>query len=128
MGMAAAVFFMKDDGAGLVAETQLSLDFFNSRFKDIDWYVCIGRRVEAQREEILCAFGAQGYGLCLFERSDQVLHQEAAHVMNSHMLIVACVQEMPRQIATIATLIADKDQDLRPSAVSSRERISRMQV
>ena len=96
VGVSPGMFLMEGDGAGLAGETERSLDLFTSCFKNSNRHICICRRVEAQREEILCAFGAQRYRFCFFACADQVLHQEPSHVMNTHVLIVACIQQMHR--------------------------------
>ena len=50
MRMPPAIFFVKNDGAGLIFKAKLPFYLCNGGFEGIGWNVLVARRIQAERE------------------------------------------------------------------------------
>ena len=122
------ILFVEDDGAGLTFQTELCFDLLDGLFKIFDRGVRTFGRIEAHREQMLFAACSPRDGIGFAERFDQIITDEAAHVMQLDMIIVPHRQKIAGELRGVAALFGFQDHGSLPGtlprAAKSSVRIS----
>ena len=104
MSVPPTVLFVKDDGARLVFQTELSLDFIDGLLERLNAGLRPFGRVQAHGEQMLLTARTSGDGIRLAECAAQVLAGKAAHLVQLDVIVVAHRQKVAGKLLTAAAL------------------------
>ena len=128
MSVSPPVLLMEDDGAGLTFQPELCFDLLDGLFKVLDGRVRAFGRVEAHREQMLFAARSPRNGIGFAECLDQIITDEAAHIMQFNMVVVSHRQKVVGELWGIAALLSLQNHGSLPGtlprAAKSSARIS----
>jgi len=119
MGMSPSVLLMEDDGAGLTFQAELGFDLLDGLLEILDGRIRALGRVEAHREEMLFAARSPCDGIGFAEGLNQIITDEAAHVMQFNVLVVTHRQQVTGELRGIAALFGFQDQGSLPGGLPS---------
>ncbi len=111
------VLFVKDDGAGLTFQPELCFDLLDGLFEVLDGRIRAFRRVEAHREQMLFTARSPRDGIGFDECLDQIITDEAAHIMQLDVIVVPHRQQVAGELRGIAALFGFQDHGSLPGAL-----------
>jgi len=109
------VLFVEDDNARLDFKAELALNLFGGLLEIPSSGGLTARRVEASREQVVLAVRSLGNGIGLAERGQQIIADEAAHLVQLDMIVIPHREQVTGKLRAAAAFCGLEDHGFRSS-------------